>query len=326
MSYVALLYGILTTALVVLGWRLGDATWWLYLANLTTFYWLAPAVLLVPLAVGKRWWLPAASCLVAAVVWIATFAPLFLPQRPGPSPTLRVASYNISPEPDVSHVARLVERARPDVLLVQEVLREAQPDLVRAVPALPFHHFSPVNTRAAGGGGTAVLSRFPLIDARPVRGLPAGSRPTDIVTVDTDDGPVDVVSLHLTSPCRDCATGQSPTQQVDSEAWQRTAESDRVVAALVPGHAVIVGGDLNSDTLNAPRRHLVNAGLADVHRAAGSGPGFTRLRSHGLVRIDWLLASPSLRPVREWVERRDGSDHRPVVADLALVRAAAHAP
>jgi endonuclease/exonuclease/phosphatase (EEP) superfamily protein YafD len=38
------------------------------------------------------------------------------------------------------------------------------------------------------------------------------------------------------------------------------------------------------------------------------------------VRIDWLFASRDLTPVREWVERRDGSDHRPVVADVTLPR------
>lgn len=90
------------------------------------------------------------------------------------------------------------------------------------------------------------------------------------------------------------------------------------MAALLPEGPVVVGGDLNSSTRNVPRRHLLSTGLVDLHRAVGSGPGFTRFRWHGLVRIDWLLASRDLTPLREWVERRDGSDHRPVVADVAL--------
>jgi vancomycin resistance protein VanJ len=94
----------------------------------------------------------------------------------------------------------------------------------------------------------------------------------------------------------------------------RRAETERIAAALPPG-PLVIGGDLNSSTFNVPRRQLLSTGLRDLHRAAGAGPGFTRF---GLFRIDWLLASRDIVPVREWVERRDGSEHQPVVADVAL--------
>jgi endonuclease/exonuclease/phosphatase (EEP) superfamily protein YafD len=139
---------------------------------------------------------------------------------------------------------------------------------------------------------------------------------------------VTVVSLHLNSPCGVCMSPGATLSQLrvlEGESRLRNIEIERVTAAL-PAGPLLVGGDLNSGTRNVPLRRLLSAGLIDLHRAVGSGPGFTRLRRYGLIRIDWLLASRDITPVREWVERRDGSDHRPVVADVVMRRGTAPPP
>ena len=328
LAWLMLLYGLGTGILLGLGWWLGDTTWWLFVANLSVFYWLAPAVVGTVAALLWRWWPVAVVCAVGAVIWLGTFGPLFLPQRVASVQTLRIATYNVSPDPQVGHVARLVARTSPDVLLVQEVLPGAQDALAAALPSLPHRHFAPVNTRAPGGGGTAVLSRFPIVGVQPVEGLPRTSRPTDFVSLDTGDGVVTVVSLHLTSPCGECRGRDGAAARMralERDAQVRQAEVARIAAAL-PAGPLVVGGDLNSGTFNVPRRRLLSTGLTDLHRAVGAGPGFTRFRSYGLFRIDWLLASPDIVPVREWVERRDGSEHRPVVAEVALPSVSAGDP
>ena len=327
-AWLMLLYGLAAATLVVLGWWLGDSTWWLFIANLSQFHWLAPTLVVSLIALARRWWLVALVSMVGATVWLAIFGPLFIPQRAAAMDSLRVATYNVSPRPDVEHVARLVNRTRPAVLLIQELLPSAQDDLVRMLPALPYHHFAPVNAAAPGGGGTAVLSRLPIVGARPVEGLPPSSRPVDLVSLDTGHGVVTVVSLHLYSPCGVCMSPGATLSQLrvlEGESRLRNIEIERVTAAL-PAGPLLVGGDLNSGTRNVPLRRLLSAGLIDLHRAVGSGPGFTRLRRYGLVRIDWLLASRDITPVREWVERRDGSDHRPVVADVVMRRGTAPPP
>lgn len=320
LAWLMLLYGLGAGILVGLGWWRGDITWWLFVANLSVFYWLAPTVVCVVVALLRRWWPVAGVCAVGAVIWLGTFGPLFVPQRAADVETLRIATYNVSPEPQVEHVARLVDRARPDVLLVQEVLPGVQDTLADALPSLPHRHYAAVNTRAPGGGGTAVLSRFPIVGIQPVEGLPRTSRPTDFVSLDTGDVVVTVVSLHLTSPCGKCRGRDGPAARMralERDAQVRQLEVARIAAALPTG-PLVVGGDLNSGTFNVPRRRLLSTGLTDLHRAVGAGPGFTRFRSYGLFRIDWLLASQDLVPVRAWVERRDGSEHRPVVSDVAL--------
>lgn len=320
-----LVYGLATTVVFVVGRVLGDATGWLYLANLSTIYWLAPAVGLLAFAAAARWWVPALACLLGAVVWLATFGPLFVPQATAAEANLRVATYNVQPIPRVDHIARLVESAHPDVLLLQEVVPGAQDALVAALPSLPYHHFATVNLAAPGGGGTAVFSRLPMTGTRSVTGLSQVSRPVDIVTVRTATGAVDVVSVHLTSPCDEClssdledvSTNAASLRRLEDESRLRDREIERIIAAL-PSTTVLVGGDLNSSTLNTPRRALLRTGLTDLHRASGAGPGFTRFHGQWGFRIDWLFASPDVTPVREWVGSSDASDHRPVIADIVL--------
>lgn len=320
-----LVYGVGAGTLYILGWVLGDATGWLYVANLSTIYWLAPAVGLCAFAIAVRWWLPALACALAAVVWLATFAPLFVPQTPSPSADLRIATFNVRPESGLDHVIRLAQREQPDVLLVQELLLESQDELaVELASVLPHHHFSRVNQRT-GDHGTAVFSRFPVARTREIGPLPAVSRPVDVVTLDTGDGPLHVVSLHLTSPCDECLSSDlgdvrrnaASLAPLGRESDLRRSEMARVIAAL-PAGSLIVGGDLNSSTHNTPRRRLLAAGLTDLHRESGSGPGFTAFRGQFGFRIDWLYATDDLTPVRTWVGPPDLSDHRPVIADLAL--------
>lgn len=318
-----LVYGLGAGTLYMLGWVLGDATGWLYVTNVSTIYWLAPAVGLCAFAVAARWWLPALACALAAVVWLATFAPLFVPQAEATSSDLRVATFNVRPDSGIDHVIRLVEREQPDVLLVQELLGESQDELADALaPVLAHHHFSRINR---GSHGTAIFSRFPVARTREIGSLPAVSRPMDIVTLDTGEGPLHVASLHLTSPCDECLSSDlgdvrrnaASLAPLGRESDLRRSEMARVIAGLPTG-PLIVGGDLNSSTHNTPRRRLLAAGLTDLHRVRGSGPGFTAFRRQLGFRIDWLFASDDLTPVRTWVGPIDLSDHRPVIADLAL--------
>jgi endonuclease/exonuclease/phosphatase (EEP) superfamily protein YafD len=137
---------------------------------------------------------------------------------------------------------------------------------------------------------------------------------------------LNVVSLHLTSSCGvECLHDGVPLTKITQDSALREAETQRVLAAMPPGPAII-GGDLNSSTANMPRRLLMASGLTDLHRAVGSGPGFTRVGAfRGALRVDWLFASTQVIAVREWTAHRDGSDHRPVVADVRIESGQDHA-
>lgn len=82
----------------------------------------------------------------------------------------------------------------------------------------------------------------------------------------------------------------------------------------------LVCGDFNSTPANWVYGHIAH-GLQDSFRAKGEGWGMTFPATWPLVRIDYVLASPHWRVHRAFVPDGLSSDHRPVIAELALVSA-----
>ena len=80
----------------------------------------------------------------------------------------------------------------------------------------------------------------------------------------------------------------------------------------------IVLGDLNATPGAAELRPLLER-VRDSW-PADSGAGLTYPANQPAKRIDYVLLSPQLRVISESVPGTLASDHRPVVAELALIR------
>lgn len=310
----AFLYGT-GAAAALLVWALaGDRSWTLSV-NATTFWWTLPGLPLLLVALALRSRRAAVPLAVPAVAFVWAYGGLFVGSPAAVEPDLRVASYNtFIRAPDISHVIQLVRVERPDVLLVQEV----QPRRVEELTAHlgdAFPHATFETREADRIGGVGVLSRFPIVEERPVTPV-GGSRPTRIVVLDVHGQPVQVVAVHLTSPCRVC--GPSLVERQGYEARMRRAEVEAVLGALDPDVPVILGGDLNATRRSDPYRLLASAGFRDPQVEVGSGPGFTWPDGSGpFLRIDWIVVR-GLTPTGAWVGPPRGSDHHPVVVDVAL--------
>ncbi|GAA3014092.1 hypothetical protein GCM10020229_26670 [Kitasatospora albolonga] len=84
-------------------------------------------------------------------------------------------------------------------------------------------------------------------------------------------------------------------------------------------------GDFNATLDHAPMRELLGVGLADTHEQLGKGlvptwpedyhdlPGLPPV-----IQIDHVLHGEALRPVAVSEHTLKGTDHRAVVAELAL--------
>ncbi len=170
-------------------------------------------------------------------------------------------------------VGGLVRTEGPDVLLLQEVTAPLDAQLrAELEDELPHAWFGP-DTR---WGGVGVLSRYPIVDVRPLARGEHFERPTAVVTLEVPlDGTtrqVQIVPLHLVAACPICrpfAEGQR--REVES----RDTEFRAVLAALDPDLPAVVGGDLNGDRRADPYRRLTDAGFRDPHREVGTGLGFT---------------------------------------------------
>jgi vancomycin resistance protein VanJ len=315
-AVLASVYAIASIAALAAWWLVGDAAW-LQPVTLTTFWWSLPAVVLAPVAalLGSR--RTTALLAVPAVVWVWSYGTAFLPGDALDRPAdLRVASFNIFVgAPDLSHVLDLVDRVQPDVLVLQEVFPPREAELAGLLgDRLPHRHV----VQSPRVGGVGVWSRFPIDDVRPVLDATDRSRSTAVVVLDVDGRPLQVVPVHLISPCPRCGT--SIIERLDLEGEVRGAEMEAVIDALDDDVPAVVAGDFNSTERSQPYRKLAAAGFTDPQRDAGDGMGFTWPASGGvgaLLRIDWLLAR-GIDGVDAVVAPPGASDHRPVVVDLAF--------
>ncbi len=305
------------TTLALLAWGFAGDTWWAQPLALSTFWWSLPGVVLVAIAALARRPRAVALFAVPALVWVWSYGTLFLPSStPEVAPDLRVATFNTyEGSPSLQSVRALVAETDPDVLVLQEV----GPDREQRVRgALGDRYETILAVQDERAGGVMVLSRHPLVETRPVSLSTAPTRDTAVAVLDVEGQHVQVVPVHLTSPCPRCGT--SMTERLDLEGDRRPAELAAVLRALDGRHPAIIAGDLNSTERSEPYRLLTAVGFEDPHRAAGIGPGFTWPNDRlpvPVVRIDWILTR-GLVAVDAWVGDGGTSDHRPVIADLAF--------
>ncbi len=306
----------LMAVVAVVAWIVAGDAGWVQPLNLTTFWWSLPALVLAPTAalLGQR--RAAVLLAIPAGLWLWTYGTAFLPRSTPPPRDLRVAAFNTYVRaPGVQHVLDLVDGQHPDVLMLEEVFPERW-DTLHTQLAPTYPHAKIVFSR--GVGGVAVFSRFPIVAVHPVGDATAKSRNTAVFVINVDGRRVQVVPVHLISPCPSC--GASVLERLDFEGEVRGAEMGNVLDALDPQLPAVIGGDFNSNERSVAYRRLVDAGFLDAQREAGSGMGFTWPNDRGpgpVLRIDWLLAR-GLTPVGALVGDGGASDHRPVVADLAF--------
>ncbi|WP_432524054.1 endonuclease/exonuclease/phosphatase family protein, partial [Kineococcus sp. SYSU DK006] len=319
-------YGVAATAALAAVLLAGDRTAPTYALALTAAWWLAPGPPLLLVLLLLRRPRVAVALLCPAVVAVSSW----VPRSPagtdaGDAPPLRVVTWNLTAGAPVDGLLALARESAPDLLVLQEVSAQALREVAPLEDGYPHRHVSPTAWAPRWGvpAGTAVLSRHPITDVRPVTGLPAAARPTDVVTVDVRGRPVAVVSVHLASPCLGCRFHPSdpgPAGGTTSAARVRSAEAERLAGLarelVRRGEAVVLAGDVNASDLNAPLRTFARAGLVDAYRAVAWGPGLTRGPWPGLARID-VVQVAGLVPLRARVGDAAGSDHAPVVVDLA---------
>jgi endonuclease/exonuclease/phosphatase (EEP) superfamily protein YafD len=269
----------------------------------------APAALvLLLLAVAGHLPLAAAVAVPLLTAQLAWLAPRFAtePTQATAGPRLRVMVANVLVGgASAGAVAAAVRAERPDLL----ALVELTPQLATALDGtdlaelLPFHALD----ARAHPGGVGIYARRPLDGAGPLGGT---HLPCHRAAVELDGGHlVGVLAVHA-----------FPPRPGTTELWRGDLEAIRAAAARHAG-PLVVAGDFNATADHASFRALSDAGLRDAHEARGRGlvrtwPAQGPLPP--LLHLDHVLVSPDLAvlAVRERAIR--GSDHRAVVADLAL--------
>jgi endonuclease/exonuclease/phosphatase (EEP) superfamily protein YafD len=156
--------------------------------------------------------------------------------------------------------------------------------------------------------GIALLSRFPIAlgGARDLVGVPM----IDVV-LDVDERPVRVVVAHTMPPMTSAASAR----------WRAQIEALSDLVGHPSDGATILTGDLNAGPFGRGYRRLVERGLRGAHESVGRGlvttwPNGTRWLPP--MRLDHVLVSSEVAVLDVRDGRGEGSDHRPVVAELAI--------
>lgn len=324
------LYGLGTALLLALGLAPGEA-----LPIVGLFNTMLPALLLpaVALAIGwlvARRWRLAALTAPASLALVLGYGALFLP-RSGPSPTapqISVLTFNLHAERvALAPMVDVIRAAGADIVALQELSPEAarvfSAELGDVYPyrALHLHPNNPVM-------GQGVLSRYPLRDSVYWQVEMWHQR----VTVTTRERDIALYNVHPHIPFVRAAGGLA------FDAGKRGRDiADILERAGREPMPVIMAGDFNTTDRCAHYR-WVTENYRDAFREAGWGFGFTfpdfsspnalprglprvALPVPLLTRIDYVFYSEHFQAAEALVwPSAGGSDHRPVLARLAIVR------
>lgn len=319
------LYGGVLVTVMLVRHGIGDRTWWSFAANSLLLYAFLPAPLVLFIAARCRdrasWTIVGLSALLFVWHWGTLFVSKNQTSAPN-AHTIRVMTYNtLGFNPDTAGTIRAVQESDADIVAFQELAPEHATALENAFSAKYPHRLMDARPGVTGCG---ILSRYPLrkIGNGPLDGLPWIGTPM-AAEIDVSGQRVQFVNFHTYA-------GPVYTQMREEQA-QALAD----FAKTHPG-PLIFAGDLNATDQNEAHA-IISRTMRDAWREAGWGfghtfPGKPTPNVGGsrpvilgipvpmwLVRIDYIFHSDAFVTLDAHLGPDDGgSDHRPVVATLAL--------
>jgi vancomycin resistance protein VanJ len=314
-------------AVALVMWGLGDR-WWPATVLLFMGRWvlLLPLAVLVPaaLVLRPRLLLPLAlGALVALgpvmggrVGWARPFAP-------SDGTRLRLVTLNAGGGRLIAlDLPQLLQGWAADVVLFQECGEELSAATER-IPGWHWHHvrglclLTPLPIVAAEVMDRGALERVHEDEGAGIGGAGYVVR----YTLRTPQGPINVTNLHLETPRKGFEGLMSgDVQQLRLNSELRDLEATLARRWVDAGRApTIVAGDFNTPVESRIfQDHWGD--LADAFSRVGIGFGATKYNGWIRIRIDHVLTNDAWRPARAEVGPNVGSDHRPLVTDLVLVK------
>jgi endonuclease/exonuclease/phosphatase (EEP) superfamily protein YafD len=315
----SLAYLLALVVVVALFDRLGDSWWPIVVAQYLPR--IGFALPLLPLALAAlRWrsWTATLSLLATVPVLLFPLMRLNLGRpRAAEGPSFRLATFNVyfgwrGEEGLKAEVAA----ARADVLVLQ-----ASNEHVAAMLAPSL-----TGMEVKMDDEFLIASRFPVKSTYYAPPLgPRAPAQWARFTVETPFGLIDVFVIHPFSPRRGFQDlrGEGLRTEGVTSAERNQDLRRRQLESVLEGvahaeHPVILAGDTNVPGLG-PLDRLLTEHLTDGWHEVGWGFGYTfpAHRFRPWMRLDRVLTGPGLRVTRMEVIPGGGSDHAPVVAEIA---------
>ena len=227
---------------------------------------------------------------------------------------LRIITFNVrgAENPQLLAIPQGLEVYQPDIVVFQECAEE-----------LLDSAYWPAGWTLRSEQGLCLATRFPVLQARTLErvltGEQGGTGNAVFYRLGTAAAPIDLGIIHLETPRK----GLEPLrygariEAMKRNVLVRDVGSRRLSRWLREQSAsVIVAGDFNMPVESTIyRTHW--GGCRNAFSAVGHGFGWTRVLPHFSLRIDHVLSCGGWRPLRASVGPDLGSDHLPLIVDLA---------
>lgn len=289
--------------------------WAAFLIRVLQFHIGLVVTLIAAYALARRKWVAAVAALPLIAFTLAPVAWTYVDGRQtneSSESTTRLMTANLLVSND-QHVAvaREIRKADPDVLVIQEYSDAWNTALQAALgDDLPHSSFE---TRDDSFGTALYSGTEPSDGTRPAPVvLGSDMTPQTRTVIEIGGREVALYNIHLLPPIAMDYVREGHRQFDDLV--------DLVQAERMP---VIVVGDLNLTETTPQHAQLAKIGLRDAWDIRGRGRGATWpdnsfLRFLPGLRLDHVYVSPEIAVVDVRIGEVPGSDHRPVIADLAL--------
>ncbi len=260
-------------------------------------WWLSAAVLV--LAMLSRQAVAIVPAAVAVLANLVVIVPLFLPpSATDASADLRVVTFNLrSNNPNHADVVAWLREVDADVVFLEEGTQVWEEALA------PLTQYDVVTGRTDG----MIFGTIALVPP----GTPVVNHGFSLSGTRAVETVVDGVSILAVHPLAPTTRWQANTRDLQFDIytqWAATTSGARVVT-----------GDFNATPWTAPfRRLLADGHLFNSQRGHGTSPTWS-VDEWWRLPIDHLLHSAELAVVHREVGPDLGSDHRPLVVDLARV-------
>lgn len=289
--------------------------WWFgtLLAYAPQVFWIIPlALALVVALVGGRRFLALVNLAVIVVVLFGMAGlQCHRPRRPSPAQqTIRVATWNLYGRTRQRELVRnRILSWNCDIVCLQESQGRVFADL------LPGYE-------SVLEADLRIYVRGRIVDHQAIDAGPYRPRVMLRVDAETRAGPVSVITLHFPRAIqsRSMPRAIAPlARYLESGVRVREDKFRYLMEAIPSGRPVIVAGDMNTPPTSRFWREVASR-LTDAFDATGFGFGHTYVwrRKWALLRIDYIWTGGGITPLRCWTEPAYPSDHKPVIADVAL--------
>lgn len=245
---------------------------------------------------------------LASLVLVLSFTPWFhwlgMPSIGTKPAGLRMMSYNIwTQNQDYDAIQLSIQREKPDILFLTEITLSAMRDLENRLE-YPY-------SQRSNRGSNAFFSRYPILSATPEypNVTDHGLTFSLVAQIQTPQEILTVVGIHPPIPLTRSSFA------VRNQQFERLAPFIRQVP-----NRVIVLGDFNTSPWSPYfNKFLQEADLSSATR----GQGIWATWSYETSLLHWFakipidhITSRGFDCIDAWAGRANGSDHRPIIAEL----------